>query len=140
MEGIHCCERPTHRQNRRWEDTVLTLIVILVVVGTAIWVDQDARKLLAAGATRDQLGGNSPLAWSIFTILLWIIVFPWYLVKRGHVKQELAMAAALPPPPPPPPGPLPNLGWYVDPTNALQQRYWDGHSWTTNVRVAPPQI
>jgi len=129
---------------------VPTLIVILVVLGTAIWVDQDARKLVAAGATRAQLGGNSPLTWSVLTVLLWIIVFPWYLVKRGHVRQELGVATGArptaaatllqPPLPPPPIGSLPDLGWYVDPTNALQQRFWNGLAWTDQVRVAPPQI
>ena len=71
---------------------MLTIVVIRVVLGTAIWVDQDARKLVASGATKAQLGGNSPLTWGIATILLWIIVFPWYLVNRGEVKRQLGIA------------------------------------------------
>jgi hypothetical protein len=122
---------------------LLTLSVLLVVIGTAIWVDQDARKLVSAGATKTQLGGTSPIAWSIGTLLIWIIVFPWYVVKRAKVIRELGVsknspsstvgsATQLA-------GPLPDLGWYVDPTNALQQRYWTGHAWTDDVRVAPPK-
>jgi hypothetical protein len=124
---------------------MLVLVVILVVLATAIWVDRDARKLVAAGATKSQMGGNAPLTWSIATILVWIIVFPWYLVKRGQVRRELgiisnlnstkslALLAA-------PPGPLPDRGWYCDPTNALQERLWDGHTWTNQVRISPPKI
>lgn len=109
---------------------MLYLIVVLVILGTAVWVDQDARKLVAAGATKAQMGGNSPLTWSVCTILLWIIVFPWYLVKRGQVRQEISVSSfpklvnsSILPAPPPPSGSLPDLGWYVDPTNALQQRF-----------------
>jgi hypothetical protein len=122
---------------------VLTTVVVIVVLGTAIWVDRDARKLIAAGATKQQLGGSSPIVWGIGTILVWIIVFPWYLSKRGKIQRELGMVqvpggALSQAPASPPPGPLPAIGWYVDPTNALQQRFWDGAAWTSQVRVSPP--
>ncbi|HEY5104935.1 MAG TPA: DUF2510 domain-containing protein [Acidimicrobiales bacterium] len=121
---------------------MVTIVVLLGVFGTAIWVDQDARKLMAAGASKSQLG-NSPLTWGIATILVWIIVFPWYLLKRRDIRRELGIAsgpttlvhkavAA------PPSGPLPDLGWFTDPTNALQERYWNGQAWTEQIRVAPP--
>lgn len=121
---------------------MVTIVVFLVVLGTAIWVDQDARKLMAAGATKSQLG-NAPITWGIATILVWIIVFPWYLVKRGEVRRQLdivSMSATSAPNPVivPSPGPLPDSGWYADPRNALQQRYWNGQSWTEQIRIAPP--
>lgn len=71
---------------------MLTWLVLLAVIGSAIWVDQDARKLVAAGASKDQMG-NLPLTWSIATILLWIVVFPWYLNKRGKIRRELGIAS-----------------------------------------------
>jgi len=122
---------------------VLTVVLIIVILGTAIWVDRDARKLVAAGATKKQLGGNSPLMWGIGTILVWIIVFPWYLSKRAKVQRDLGIIQTPRPaislaPSASPPGPLPVSGWYVDPTNALQQRFWDGGAWTDQVRVSPP--
>jgi hypothetical protein len=122
---------------------VVTILVALVVLGTAVWVDQDARKLLAAGATKEQLG-NSPITWGIATILVWIIVFPWYLSKRGKILRELgilpiAQVAVPTTDAMPSPGSLPQSGWYADPTNALQKRFWDGNAWTEQVRVAPPQ-
>lgn len=122
---------------------MLYVLVAIVVIGTAIWVDQDARKLVAAGATKAQMGGNSPLMWSVGTILVWIIVFPWYLSKRGQVQRELGIVGKGTPvivvPEVSAPGPLPERGWYVDPTNALQQRFWDGRTWTSQVRVRPPE-
>lgn len=33
-----------------------------------------------------------------------------------------------------PVGPLPPMGWYPDPANATQERYWDGAAWTYNTR------
>ena len=30
-----------------------------------------------------------------------------------------------------------NPGWYMDPDNRLQQRYWDGQDWTTHTRAKP---
>jgi hypothetical protein len=34
--------------------------------------------------------------------------------------------------------PNPSAGWYTDPTNKLQERYWDGAQWTTQERPLPP--
>lgn len=28
-------------------------------------------------------------------------------------------------------------GWYPDPDNSLQEKYWDGHKWTMSVRSVP---
>ena len=33
----------------------------------------------------------------------------------------------------------PAAGWFKDPKNELQQRLWDGESWTQQVRAAPPE-
>lgn len=122
---------------------MLTILVALVVLGTAVWVDQDARKLRSAGATEEQLV-NTPLSWGVATVLLWIIVFPWYLSKRAKVRRELGLlpnanVAGTTAQPMPSPGSLPQSGWYADPSNALQQRFWEGNAWTDQVRVAPPQ-
>lgn len=32
----------------------------------------------------------------------------------------------------------PTAGWYKDPTNGLQQRRWDGETWSDEVRPIPP--
>jgi hypothetical protein len=47
-----------HRYSKPHETCriVLTTAVIIVLHGTAIWVDRGARKLVAAGACNQQLG------------------------------------------------------------------------------------
>jgi hypothetical protein len=51
-------------------------LVLLVVVGTTIWVGVDASK-------RDWGGGFGTATWVVGCIVLWIVMFPIYLVKRG---------------------------------------------------------
>lgn len=59
-------------------------IMILVVLGSAIWVYVDASKL--RNSTENPNTGSEsalePIPWAIFTILFWIIAFPAYLLKR----------------------------------------------------------
>ncbi len=33
----------------------------------------------------------------------------------------------------------PQAGWYPDPNDASQQRYWDGNAWTEHTAAATPQ-
>jgi hypothetical protein len=61
------------------------LLILLVVVGTTIWVGVDASK-------RDWRGGSGTATWVIGCILLWIVVFPMYLVKRGGAPLKGAPA------------------------------------------------
>jgi tetratricopeptide (TPR) repeat protein len=58
--------------------------VWLVVLGTSIWVYLDAKKI---GVKKGQLDGFcdlGPGAWAVVCLLLWIIGFPAYLIKRGE--------------------------------------------------------
>lgn len=50
------------------------------------------------------------------------------LVLGSHPTQQ--GAAASPPSPPPPPSSGPPAGWFDDPNDAGQLRYWDGNTWT----------
>ncbi len=61
--------------------TVFWLCVL--VVPSAIWVGVDSAK-------REWEDGSSTAAWVLGTLLLWIVVFPWYLVKRGRVPLKEA--------------------------------------------------
>jgi hypothetical protein len=62
-------------------------IVLLVVVGTAIWVGIDANNL---GVRRGRLPGSaldmSIASWVVCCLLLWIVAFPCYLVARGKYQ------------------------------------------------------
>jgi hypothetical protein len=33
--------------------------------------------------------------------------------------------------------PLPPAGWYADPANQQQMRYWDGSAWTNHTQPSP---
>ena len=75
------------------------LLVLLVVVGTTIWVGVDASK-------RDWGDGMGTAGWVIFCILLWIVGFPVYLAKRGKapLKEALFASPSVGPLAPSPPG------------------------------------
>lgn len=57
------------------------LAFCIVVVPTAVWVGFDASK-------RDWVEGSSTPVWVVGTLLLWIVVFPFYLWKRGRVPLK----------------------------------------------------
>lgn len=59
-------------------DSAVFLASCLVVVASAVWVGFDARK-------REWSDGSGTAAWVLGTLLFWILVFPYYLVKRGRV-------------------------------------------------------
>jgi len=61
-------------------------LMLLVVVGTSIWVFFDAR---AIGVKKGQVKGLAdmgPTGWFFVTLLLWIIGFPLYLANRSAFK------------------------------------------------------
>jgi hypothetical protein len=62
-------------------------IVGLIVIITSIWVLIDAKKI---GVKKGQIKGLAdigPWGWFFVCLLLWIIGFPLYLLKRGELKR-----------------------------------------------------
>lgn len=88
-------------------------LVILVVIGTSIWVAVDANSR-----------GLSGLGWGLGSLLLWIFVFPYYLVERQKVP---ALAVRTPG--------TPAGEWKPDPMapDALE-RWHDGQAFTQRTR------
>lgn len=70
----------------------------LVVLGTSIWMAVDASQLGYDKRDLRGLGAMGPTGWFLAGILLWIVAFPLYLVKRGELKaagdRRRALAAA----------------------------------------------
>jgi len=67
-----------------------TYILLLVVV-TSIWVFVDAKKI---GVKKGQVKGLAdlgPAGWLFACLLLWIVAFPLYLIKRPELKQVNGM-------------------------------------------------
>lgn len=94
-------------------------LILLVVVGTSIWVAIDARS-----------GGDNWVAWSLGSLVMWIVVFPMYLFHRRPAsmaaEEEVAMISPAAQEPPQP-------GWYKDPLRGGRRRWWDGRPWTDSV-------
>ena len=130
-------------------------LMFVVVLGSSIWVLVDAQSL-GAGKLDPQkvvpakfrLSSNpdpGPGAWFFGCLLLWIVVFPMYLLQRPNLKAAGFAPTSnagnaghhnLPPPPPrasAPPPPAAPAGWMADPTGKHEHRYWDGRAWTSNV-------
>jgi hypothetical protein len=70
---------------------MLFAISALVVVGSTIWVGFDASQRDWTGATGS--GGTSTATWVVGCILLWILVFPLYLAKRGRAPLKSMSAS-----------------------------------------------
>ncbi len=67
-------------------------LVFLVVIGTSIWVLVDAK---AIGVEKGRLTGLAdldPWGWFFFCLLLWIIGFPYYVLKREELKRTADLA------------------------------------------------
>lgn len=61
----------------------------LIVLGSAIWVLIDAKKIGVRKDVITGIGNIGPWAWFFCCLLLWIVAFPLYLFKRGDFKKAL---------------------------------------------------
>jgi hypothetical protein len=62
----------------------MTALILLLIVGTTVWVGIDASQ-------RDwshNSFANRPWKWVLGSLLLWIVVFPLYLVQRGKAHPK----------------------------------------------------
>jgi hypothetical protein len=65
----------------------MDVFILLVVLGTSIWVLFDAKSM---GVKKGQAKGMldmDPVGWFLACLLLWIVVFPIYVVKRSDLKK-----------------------------------------------------
>lgn len=63
------------------------ILILLIVIGTSIWVLFDAKSI---GAKRGQIKGLAnmgPVGWFLTCLGIWIIAFPLYLVKRNEFRK-----------------------------------------------------
>ena len=63
------------------------ILILLIVIGTSIWVLFDAK---AIGVKRGQIKGMAnmePVGWFLTCLGIWIIAFPFYLVKRSEFRR-----------------------------------------------------
>jgi hypothetical protein len=60
--------------------------VVYLVIGTTIWVGYDANANQVPVSEGAEYSLNTgAVAWVLMCLLLWIVSFPYYLVRRSHV-------------------------------------------------------
>ena len=69
-------------------------VVLLIVIGTSIWVWVDARSIGARSGLISGVANMGPFAWFLCCLLLWIVAFPIYLAKRGAIRAAAQAEAA----------------------------------------------
>lgn len=65
------------------------LMMLLIVVGTSIWVLTDAIKIKAQPGLLTGVFDMGPGAWFLSCLLLWIVAFPCYLAKRNDIIEAV---------------------------------------------------
>lgn len=68
-------------------------LMVLVVIGTSIWVLIDAERIGVKRGQVEGLADMGPVGWFICCLGIWIIAFPVYLAKREAFKRANARAA-----------------------------------------------
>ena len=59
-----------------------------IFIGTTAWAGWDAHQI---GLSRYKLGGPTSVASTVLgCLLLWVVVFPWYLINRGKIMSGKA--------------------------------------------------
>ena len=64
----------------------------LIVIGSAIWVLIDAKKIGVRKGLVSGIGNTSPWSYFFLILVLWIVFFPMYLYYRGKYKTAIAAA------------------------------------------------
>lgn len=68
--------------------TWIPIVVLLVIIGTDLWVYTDARKRTEGGTpvalSIGALEVNTPTVWFVACLILWILFFPAYIVTRNQ--------------------------------------------------------
>lgn len=64
-------------------------IIIWIIIGTSVWVFFDAKSIGVKKGLIPGIANMTPIMWLVTCLLLWIIAFPIYLVKRGEFKKAV---------------------------------------------------
>lgn len=69
-------------------DRILAVLISMTVLLTTIWVGFDARANKITSSKGPYGLRNGALAWVIACVLLWIVAFPYYLVRRSIAIRQ----------------------------------------------------
>lgn len=67
---------------------MINIAMWAILIGTTIWVGYDSRKYRIAVGKKPYSLNNGSLAWVMSCVLLWIGIFPYYLVRRARVLKS----------------------------------------------------
>ncbi|MCY3018620.1 MAG: hypothetical protein NTW87_06260 [Planctomycetota bacterium] len=67
---------------------VYLILSIAIVVGSSVWAAIDSHLNKITSGKGEYTISNGALAWGLGCLVLWIIVFPYYLVKRYCQLRE----------------------------------------------------
>ncbi|MCX5806947.1 MAG: SHOCT domain-containing protein [Proteobacteria bacterium] len=62
--------------------------ILIIVLATTIWLTYDASTNKIPATKQPYSINNGALAWCLSALLLWIVTFPYYLVRRSQVLRE----------------------------------------------------
>ncbi len=68
----------------------MDIFIVLLVVASGIWVYFDAKSIGAERGLSSGFLNMGPVGWAMSTVLLWIICFPLYLIKRDDIRALAA--------------------------------------------------
>lgn len=67
---------------------LVPIVVVLIIIGTDLWVYSDARTRAEHGDPVVYSVGSihldSPEVWTAVCLFLWVLCFPLYLASRNH--------------------------------------------------------
>lgn len=101
-------------------------MVVLVVLGTTLWVCADSRAIRAR--TGVKVNGSGAFAWGVAMLAFWIYAFPYYLTKRSAANRRPSVPSRVASS-----TEATKVGWHPDPLGRHHLRFWDGHRWTDDV-------
>jgi hypothetical protein len=65
----------------------MDIIIIIVWLGTSILVAFDAKKNQITSSDKPYSTNNGALAWFFLCVVVWIIAFPYYLLRRRKIMR-----------------------------------------------------
>lgn len=64
------------------------MLIFLIILGSSLWLLFDAKTIGIKKTDEKSFTNMSPVGWFFCSLLLWIVTFPLYLIKRAELKSK----------------------------------------------------
>lgn len=71
-----------------WIPVVMSALLLMIVVGTSLWVAADATSRGLRSGDGNGLFDMGPGGWLFACLLFWIVAFPAYLIRRSRASND----------------------------------------------------